>query len=151
MSIIVSSRRGPYRLYFYDGRRVTGVGDLELSKTGKGCRPKEFRYREAGRHQPRHVPTKDLIRLFRTEKVYLTGEDEAFRSMCNDLQIPVAVTRLCRICLLSDRITPLKSKNAVKSGREEICMGCAKNELRREAGYLGGMGLKSIGHLEQML
>ncbi|MDE4908044.1 DEAD/DEAH box helicase [Methanogenium marinum] len=151
MSIIVNPRRGPYRLYFYDGRRVTGIGDLDLSKTGKGCRPKEFRYREAGRRQPRHVPTKDLIRLFRKEKVYLTGEDEAFRSMCSDLQIPVVVIRLCRICLLGDRVTLLKTKNAVKYGREEICVGCAKNELRREAGYLGGMGMKSIGHLEHML
>jgi len=151
MSIIVNPGRGPYRLYFYDGRRVTGSGDLDLSKTGKGCRPKEFRYRDAGRRQPRHIPTKDLIRELRKQKVYLTGEDEAFRSMCSDLQIPVAIIRLCRTCLLVDRITPLKKKNAVKYGREEICMGCARNELRREAGYLGGMGMTSIGHLEHML
>ncbi|GAB7014771.1 DEAD/DEAH box helicase [Methanogenium cariaci] len=151
MSIIVNPRRGPYRLYFYDGRRVTGSGDLELSKTGKGCRPKEFRYRDAGRRQPRRVPTKELIRELRGQKVYLTGEDEAFRSMCKDLQIPVAVIRLCRTCLLTDRVTPLKHKNAVKYGHEEICMHCAKNELRREAGYLGGMGMKSLGHLEHML
>lgn len=151
MSIIVNPRRGSYRLYFYDGRRVSGTGDLELSKTGKGYRPKSFRYREAGRRQPRHVPTKDLLRLFRREKIYLTGEDEAFRSMCSDLQLPVTVIRVCRTCLMGDRITPLKAKNAVKYGREQICLGCARNELRREAGYLGGMGVKSIGHLEHML
>jgi helicase len=151
MSIIVHPGRGPYRLYFYDGRRVTGSGDLDLSKTGKGCRPKEFRYREAGRSHPRHVPTKDLLRELRKEKVYLTGEDEAFRSMCSDLQIPVTVTNVCRTCLLGDRITPLKQKNSVKYGREQICMYCAKNELRRETGYMGGMGMKSIGHLENML
>lgn len=151
MSIIVNPRRGSYRLYFYDGRRVSGTGDLELSKTGKGYRPKSFRYREAGRRQPRHVPTKDLLRLFRREKIYLTGEDEAFRSMSSDLQIPVTVIRVCRTCLLGDRITPLKAKNAVKYGREQICLNCARNELRREAGYLGGMGVKSIGHLEHML
>ena len=86
-----------------------------------------------------------------SEKIYLTGEDEEFRAMCSDLQIPVAVIRVCRPCLLGDQITPLNSKNSVKYGREEICMRCAQNELRREAGYLGGMGMKSIGHLEQML
>lgn len=151
MSIIVNPRRGSYRLYFYDGRRVSGTGDIELSKTGKGYRPKSFRYREAGRRQPRHIPTKDLLKVFRREKIYLTGEDDAFRSMCSDLQIPVTVIHVCRTCLLGDRITPLKAKNAVKYGREQICLGCARNELRREAGYLGGMGVKSIGHLEHML
>ncbi|MFA5396886.1 MAG: DEAD/DEAH box helicase [Methanomicrobiales archaeon] len=151
MSIIVNPQRGPYRLYFYDGRRVTGSGDLDLSKTGKGCRPKEFRYREVGRSQLRHVPTKDLLRELRQEKVFLTGEDEAFRSMCSDLQIPVTLVNLCRTCLLTDRITPLNQKNSVKYGQEKICMHCAKTELRREAGYMGGMGMKSIGHLENML
>lgn len=151
MSIIVNPQRGPYRLYFYDGRRVTGSGDLDLSKTGKGCRPKEFRYREVGRSQLRHVPTKDLLRELRQEKVFLTGEDEAFRSMCSDLQIPVTLVNLCRTCLLTDRITPLNQKNSVRYGQEKICMHCAKTELRREAGYMGGMGMKSIGHLENML
>jgi len=151
MNVIVHPRRGSYRLYFYDGRRVTGTGDIELEQTGKGHRPRSYRARLPGKGQVRHVPTKELIAQLRESQIYLTEEDPAFISFLKDLQIPWSVLNSCRPCLTADRITPLKKKNAVKYGKETICMDCARRELRREAGYLGGMGSGSITHLEHLL
>jgi helicase len=151
MNIIVHPHRGSYRLFFFDGRRVAAIGVVDLAKTAKGYRPKNYRIRRTGKRQFRNTPTKDLIAQLRQATVNLTAHDEEFEAFLSDLQIAVTRIRVCRSCLIEDRITPLSGENAVRYGREKICMECARRELRREVGYLGRMGAHSASHIEKLL
>lgn len=151
MNIIVHPRRGSYRLFFYDGRRVIALGSVELTRTAKGYRPRNYRLRRVGKRAAKHTPPKELIGQLRQADVRLTEEDPNFESFLADLQIPYAYSRLCRMCLIEDRITPLRKKQAIRSGKEYICRECASREMRRELGYLGGLGMQSLAHLEGLL
>ena len=151
MNIIVHPHRGSYRLFFFDGRRVAAVGVVDLSKTAKGYRPKNYRLKRAGKRQFRNTPTKDLIAQLRQATVSLTAHDEEFEAFLADLQIAFSRIRVCRSCLTEDRITPLTGENAVRYGRERICVECARRELRREVGYMGRMGAHSASHIEKLL
>ncbi|MBP2133028.1 helicase [Methanomicrobium sp. W14] len=151
MKVIVSPQRGDYKLFFYDKHIVEAEGAVELAKTSKGFRPKNYRLRITGKRQLSHAPTKELISALRNSDVRLTCESKNFESFLNDLQINFGYVRACRMCILENRITPLKKKNAVKYGKEYICLQCAENELRREIGFLGKMGGISTSHLERLL
>ena len=151
MKIIVHPQRGDYKLFFYDRHFVEAEGAVELSKTSKGFRPKNYRLRTPGKRQYSNTPTKDLISRLRNADVRLTGESKNFEAFLNDLQINFSYLRACRTCILENRITPLKNKNAVKYGKEYICLDCAEKELRREIGFLGKMGGISTAHLERLL
>jgi helicase len=151
MNIIVHPHRGSYRLFFFDGRRVAAVGVVDLSKTARGYRPKNYRVKRMGKRQFRNTPTKDLIAQLRQATVRLTMRNEEFEAFLSDLQIPFSRIRVCRSCLIEDRITPLTPETAVRWGREKICLECAQRELRREVGYLGRMGAHSASHIEKLL
>ncbi|KQC05602.1 MAG: DEAD/DEAH box helicase [Methanoculleus sp. SDB] len=151
MNIIVLPQRGLYRLFFHDGRRVTAIGTVELVRTGKGYRPKQYQVKRFGTRHLKKTPTKELAGTLRESEVRLAVRDEAFESFLGDLQIPFGIVDACRMCFLEDRVTPLKKKNAIRYGKEQICEECARRELRRELGYVGGMGSLSYGHLEHLL
>lgn len=151
MRIIVSPQRGEYKLFFYDRHLVEGEGVVELAKTAKGFRPKNYRLKLSDKRQYVNTPTKELISQLRYADIRLVTESKNFESFLNDLQINFGYIRACRTCILENRITPLKGKNAVKYGKEYICLDCAEKELRREIGFIGKMGGISTSHLEKLL
>jgi len=151
MRLVVNPQRGSYKIFFYERNFVTGSGIVEIVKTGKGFRPRNYKYKPVGKRQYKNVPSKELISVLRGSKIYLTVPDKSFESFLSDLQIQFKYLNACRTCLVEDRITPLKKKNSVLYGKEKICLECAKKELRRELGYLGGTGALSSGHLERLL
>jgi archaea-specific helicase len=151
MRLVINPQRGSYKIFFYDRNLVAGSGIVEIVKTGKGFRPKNYKYKPVDKRQYRNIPSKELISVLRRSNIYLTAADKSFESFLSDLQIPFKYLKVCRTCLIEDRITPLKNKNSVLYGRENICLDCAKKELRRELGYLGGTGALSSAHLEKLL
>jgi len=151
MKIVVYPKKGAYRLNFFQNQKTIATGIVELTRTGRGVRPKTFRYKPVGKRQLKPTPPRELIGKLRHGDVLLTGKDKGFESFLEDLQIPWRYIRVCRMCILEDKITPLPKDVAVKYGPESICMDCAIRELRREAGYLGGFGSSSLGHLEKLL
>lgn len=151
MRLVVNPQRGSYKIFFYDRNLVAGSGIVEIVRTGKGFRPKNYKYKPVEKRQYKNIPSKELISALRRSKIYLTVGDKNFESFLSDLQISFKYLNACRTCLIEDRITPLKNKNSVRYGREKICLDCAKKELRRELGYLGGTGTLSSAHLEKLL
>ncbi|RPJ54507.1 MAG: DEAD/DEAH box helicase, partial [Methanobacteriota archaeon] len=167
MRIIVQPQKGEYKLLFLSGRRVEAVGLVELTNTPKGERPKNYRLRKAGKRQYKAVPTKDLIGTLREGVVQLTDREadaehhreadaehhhEArFEAFLKDLQIPYSFVSVCRMCLLDDRFTPIETGAGYIYNREPICLDCARREIRREVGYLGRFGTKSLSYIEQLL
>lgn len=151
MITIVSPTRAGYRLLFFDGRRVTAVGQVTLAETPKGVRPKEYRVRQAGRRQYRNTPSKELVNLLRTTEVMLTAPAPAFEAFLADLQVRPRPLDACRLCLLEDRVTQLREKDSVRYGAERICLPCARRELRREVAHFGRMARGALGHLDELL
>ncbi|MDH7593787.1 MAG: DEAD/DEAH box helicase [Methanomicrobiales archaeon] len=151
MRIVVHPQRGFYRLLFIRGDYVRGVGQVTISQTPKGPRPKNFLYRKQGKKHPRPAPTKDLISALREGEVQLTAPDTHFLAFLSDHQIASSEVKCCRICLLEDRFTPIAMGEGVKSDHETICYDCALKELRREIGYLGSFGRRSMEHIGALL
>ena len=151
MRLVVYPQKGSYKIFFYDRNLVAGSGIVEIVRTGKGYRPKNYKYKPVGKRQYKNIPSKELITALRRSRIYLTINDKNFESFLSDLQISFKYLNACRACLIEDRITPLKQKNSVIYGKEKICLDCAKKELRRELGYLGGTGALSSAHLEKLL
>ncbi|MGD9936370.1 MAG: DEAD/DEAH box helicase [Methanoregulaceae archaeon] len=151
MITIVSPTRGAYRLLFFDGRHVTAVGQVELAETQKGIRPKEYRVRQVGRRQFKNTPTKELVNLLRSTEVMLTAPSPPFEAFLADLQLRPRPLNACRLCLLEDRVTQVREKDAVRYGKEMICLPCARRELRREVAHFGRMARGAVGHLDELL
>ncbi|MDD1670020.1 MAG: DEAD/DEAH box helicase [Methanomicrobiales archaeon] len=151
MRIVVHPQRGYYRLFFLDGGEVTGVGQVDLLRTTKGYRPKDYLVRKPGARHGRTIPTKELVAALRRADVQLTRKDGPWEAFLADLQIPWVESLLCRTCLLEDRVTPLEEKGSVRFGKESICMDCARKEVRRELGYFTKFGKVSYAYIESLL
>ncbi|TAJ43477.1 DEAD/DEAH box helicase [Methanofollis fontis] len=151
MTVILVPQRGTYKLILFDGRNVRETGVFSLTRSSRGYRPTDLKIRRPGRRNYSNVPTKRLIEILRQDEVRVTADDPALNAFLGDFQIAPAKASLCRICLLEDRVTPLKKKNTARFGREQICMDCAERELRREMGYLGRFGDRSSGHVRALL
>lgn len=151
MITIVSPTKGAYRLLYFDGRHVTAVGQVELAETPKGIRPKEYRVRQVGRRQFKNTPTKELANLLRSTEVMLTAPSPPFEAFLADLQVKPRPLDACRLCLLEDRVTQVRERDAVRYGKERICMPCARRELRREVAHFGRMARGAVGHLDELL
>jgi len=153
MIIIVQPLKTGYKLFYCDGTRVKGVGNVEMADTERGFRPLNFRLRWGDRKAFKNTPTKELVADLRDHDAILTRHDEPFESFLHDFQITPGFARLCRLCLMEDRITEIKGDTAIRYGKngEKICFDCAKRELRREAAHLGQIGRSAMGHLDELL
>ena len=152
MNVIVQPQKGNYKVFFLDNLAVRAVGMAEIDATAKGYRPGHYRVRWGKKHQFRTTPSKELVVSLRKATVFLTREDEAFEGFLQDFQIPFSRTKVCRICLMEDRVTPLNRKNSVRyTTGEQICFDCARRELRRELATMGKVGMHALGHLEELL
>ncbi len=151
MRIIVQPHRGKYRLLLLNGRRLEAVGQVEIVGTQKGNRPKNYQLKKPGKRQFKQTPTKDLINTLRQGVVQLTRPDPEFERFLKDLQITYSFVAACRMCLFEERFTPLDEDTRYIYCREPICLDCARREIRREVGYLGRFGTKSLAYIEQLL
>lgn len=151
MTVIIAPQRGAYKLLMFDGRSVRETGVFELVKSSRGYRPTDLKTKQPNRRNYQNVPTKKLIERLRKADVRITKPDPALLAFLGDFQITPSTVDLCRICLLEDRVTALSKKNAAKFGRERICLECAEREIRREMGYLGRFGDRSVQHVRSLL
>ncbi|MDD1653381.1 MAG: DEAD/DEAH box helicase [Methanomicrobiales archaeon] len=151
MRVIVHPQRGTYKLLCLEGGRVAAVGEVELSETPRGYRPKHYQVRKAGARHGKAVPTKEAVALLRSSDVLLARPDPAWEAFLRDHQVPVRTVPFCRICLLEDRVTPLDPATRVAAGKEWICPDCARKEVRRELGYFTRFGRIPMRYIEELL
>ena len=152
MKAIIQPTKKYYRVLYIDTHHIRITGMLELVDTPKGIRPVKYRIRHTKSGGYRNTPSKDLVTHLRRSRLYLTAKDKPFESFLQDLQIPYSYVSLCRFCLMDDRVTELDKKNAVGFGEEEqICMDCARKELRRELVHMGRLGRSALSHLDELL
>jgi helicase len=151
MRVIVHPQRGSYKILCMEGGRVAAVGEMELSETPRGFRPKHYQVKKAGSRHGKAVPTKEAVALLRSSDVVLTRPDPPWESFLRDHQVPVRTVPFCRICLLEDHVTPLDPATRVAAGKEWICPDCARKEVRRELGYFTRFGRIPMRYIEELL
>jgi archaea-specific helicase len=152
MKAIIQPLKKNFRVLYIDTYHIRTIGVLDLTETPKGIRPVKYRIRFSRSSGFKNLPTRDLITHLRRAQVYLTSKNEQFESFLKDLQIQYAYVSLCRFCLMDDRLTELDKKNTVFFGEgEEICMDCARKELRRELVHMGKLGRSALSHLDELL
>ena len=152
MKILVQPVKGSYKLLFYDGKHVLGVGITEMTETPKGPRPVRYRLRWGSHKEYRATPSKDLIAQLREGDVRMVRHDSLFEEFLHSFQIRAGTVNACRICLLDDRYTPINDDNFVIFGKnEKICLDCGRRELRRELAPIGHMGRDTLRHFEELL
>lgn len=152
MKAIIQPTKKYYRVLYIDTHHIRITGMLELVDTPKGIRPVKYRIRHTKSGGYRNSPSKDLITHLRRSRIYLTAKDKPFESFLQDLQIQFSYVAICRFCLMDDRVTELDKKNAVGFGEgEQICMDCARKELRRELVHMGRLGRSALTHLDELL
>ena len=152
MKILVQPVKGSYKLLFYDGKHVLGVGITEMTDTPKGPRPVRYRLRWGSHKEYRVTPSKDLIAQLREGDVRMIRHDPLFEEFLHSFQIRAGTVNACRICLLDDRYTPINDDNFVIFGKnEKICLDCGRRELRRELAPIGHMGRDTLRHFEELL
>ncbi len=152
MKAIIQPTKKYYRVLYIDTHHIRITGMLELVDTPKGIRPVKYRIRHTKSGGYRNTPSKDLITHLRRSRIYLTARDKPFESFLQDLQIQFSYVAICRFCLMDDRVTELDKKNAVGFGdAEQICMDCARKELRRELVHMGRLGRSALVHLDELL
>ncbi len=152
MKILVQQVKGSYKLLFYDGKHVRGVGITEMTDTPKGPRPVRYRLRWGSHKEYKATPSKDLIGQLREGEVRMVKPDPLFEKFLHAFQIRTGAVSACRICLLDDRYTPLTDDNFVIFGKnEKICLECGRRELRRELAPIGHMSRDTLRHFEELL
>jgi len=152
MKILVQPAKGSYKLLFYDGKHVVGVGIVDMTETPKGPRPVRYRLRWGSRKDYQATPSKDLISQLRESEVRMVKPDAVFEEFMKAFQIRSGRVEACRMCLLDDRYTPINDDNHVIFGKgERICLDCGRRELRRELAPLGHMGRETLKHFEELL
>ncbi len=153
MKILIQPQKaGTYKILYYDGRNTRGSGFVELSDTPRGPRPTRYRVKWGQKREYRHTPSKEFIAQLRESEVLMVQRDAPFETFLADFQVRAGTVRVCRMCLLDDKVTELSDQNTVQFGKgERICMDCGKRELRREVAHIGRLGRDGIAHLENLL
>jgi len=152
MKAIIQPTKKYYRILYIDTHHIRITGMLDLIDTPKGIRPVKYRIRHTKSGGYRNTPSKDLVTHLRRAQVYMTRQDKPFESFLQDIQIQFGYMSLCRFCLMDDRVVELDKMNAVTFGEnEQICMDCARKELRRELVHMGRLGRSALSHLDELL
>ena len=81
MKIIVQPVKGSYKLLFYDGKHVLGVGIAEMTDTPKGPRPVRYPAPLGIAQGYRVTPSKDLIAQLREGDVRMVRHDPLVRGV----------------------------------------------------------------------
>lgn len=153
MKILIQPQKaGTYKILYFDGRNTRGAGFIELSDTPRGPRPTKYRVKWGQKREYRHTPSKEFIAQLRESEVLMVQRDAPFETFLADFQVRAGTVRVCRMCLLDEKVTELSDQNTVQFGKgERICMDCGKRELRREVAHIGRLGRDGIAHLENLL
>ena len=138
-------------------KQPISVSELTLKESSKGPRPHKIRLLTPKNKKEEFLPPPKFLEFLRNANRIMLAEggnpknEKAFLKMLEGFQLEADRVKVCRYCLLNKRFNFVNSKS-VKFHNELICMGCAKEELKRVISLSGGSyGEKSVDFLEKVL
>lgn len=92
----------------------------------------DYNYSDSSNLSEKLVPPQEVIKLLRSQAVFLATRDDEVEDYLKSLNIKVRHTRVCDFCAFEGNITIVNSEFSYKHNNQLICEQCAYETIKRE-------------------
>ena len=110
----------------------------------------DYNYSDSSNLSEKLIPPQEVIKLLRSQAVFLASKDEEVGNYLKSLNIKVRHTRVCDFCAFEGNITIVNSEFSYKHNNQLICEQCAYETIKREI-KLQGFDKKIFRNLKDIL
>lgn len=110
----------------------------------------DYNYSDSSNLSEKLIPPQEVIKLLRSQAVFLASKDEEVENYLKSLNIKVRHTRVCDFCAFEGNITIVNSEFSYKHNNQLICEQCAYETIKREI-KLQGFDKKIFRNLKDIL
>lgn len=110
----------------------------------------DYNYNDNSALNEKLVAPQDVIRLLRSQAVFLATRDEKIEDFLKGLNIRVRHTKVCDFCAYDGNITVVNSDYSYRYNNQVICKECAHETIKNEI-KLQGFDKKIFRNLKDLL
>ena len=130
------------------------VGNIKFSQEGDSLSISRFvadyNFKDNSTLNEKLVPPSEVIRLLRSQAVFLATPDEKVERFLKSYNIKVRKTQVCDYCAYDGNITIVNSDFSYKYNNQLICKDCAHDTIKQEL-KLQGFDKKIFRNLKHTL
>lgn len=130
------------------------VGNIKFKDNGESINITRFiadyNYNDNSTLNEKLIPPQEVIKLLRSQAVFLASKDEKVEDYLKSLNIKVRKTKVCDFCVFDGNITIVNSDFSYNFNNQLICKNCALNTIKQEIG-LQGLDKKIFRNLKTIL
>ena len=130
------------------------VGNIKFSDDGESLSINRFiadyNFKDNSALNEKLLPPSDVIKLLRSQAVFLATKDEKVEKFLKSLSIKVRHTQVCDYCAYEGNITIVNSSYSYKYHNQLICKDCAFDTIKQEI-KLQGFDKKIFRNLKSTL
>lgn len=135
-------------------RKPEFVGNIKFAHEGDSLSISRFvadyNFNDNSTLNEKLMPPGDVIRLLRSQAVFLATPDENVEKFLKSLNIKVRKTQVCEFCAYEGNITIVDSSYSYKHNNQLICRDCAYDTIKHEI-ELQGFDKKIFRNLKSTL
>ena len=130
------------------------VGNIKFSHDGDSLSISRFvadyNFKDNSTLNEKLMPPGEVIKLLRSQAVFLATHDEKVENFLKSLNIKVRHTQVCDFCAYDGNITIVNSEYSYKHNNQLICKDCAHDTIKNEI-KLHGFDKKIFRNLKSTL
>ena len=130
------------------------VGNIKFSHDGDSLSISRFvadyNFKDNSTLNEKLMPPGEVIKLLRSQAVFLATHDEKVENFLKSLNIKVRHTQVCDYCAYDGNITIVNSQYSYKHNNQLICKDCAHDTIKNEI-KLHGFDKKIFRNLKSTL
>ena len=130
------------------------VGTIKFQNTAKGLAIGRFiadySYNDNSSLNEKLLPPQEVIKLLRSQAVFLATKDSEVEDFLKNLNIKVRYTKVCDFCAYDGNITVINSNFSYNYNNQLICKHCAHDTIKNEI-KLRGFDKKIFRNLKRTL
>lgn len=135
-------------------REVEYVGTIKFKSDGGSINITRFiadyNYNDNSTLNEKLIPPQEVIKLLRSQAVFLASKDEKIEEYLESLNIKVRHTKVCDFCAFDGNITIVNSDFSYNFNNQLICKDCALDTIKQEIN-LQGFDKKIFRNLKRIL
>ena len=130
------------------------VGTIKFQNTAKGLAigrfVADYSYNDNSSLNEKLLPPQEVIKLLRSQAVFLATKDGEVEDFLKGLNIKVRYTKVCDFCAYEGNITVINSNFSYNYNNQLICKHCAHDTIKNEI-KLRGFDKKIFRNLKRTL
>lgn len=135
-------------------REVEYVGTIKFKSDGESINITRFiadyNYNDNSTLNEKLIPPQEVIKLLRSQAVFLASKNEKIEEYLESLNIKVRHTKVCDFCAFDGNITIVNSDFSYNFNNQLICKDCALDTIKQEIN-LQGFDKKIFRNLKRIL